>query len=446
MKPMEIAEIRLLPPMAIGRLGGAIDPMDNYDVVVPDDQRLGWRKIRPATTLHVNVSTGEIERSSVPDKLVFKDAHGLIRPVSPFLELWVRFEGESDLVPLTIEHLKERQVEASSLRWTVHVANRKAMRRTSDVSDVIECRITDIVDHDRRALEGKCKNFIEGAVIPLGFAQYIKPTDAFPQIRFRFTPAFGHVYGPEGAHGPFQAAVYRKDGPWVDWKDTGSPLSTNPGQIYYGGRDSKSKGYLDDSCDGIVDVELETNGKLVSSYARIMAGPPTFAPDSSAIRRILDELDMALNGPEASKGTNADVQAIVRRAFESIRLMNTTLMNGNPVTARGNNMPSQDAGSYNRYFAPIMNPVTVDNNAVEAIHEHVFGALEASTPPWFAETFRRFDEIGDLTDAGRKRMPAMMRGADGMYLALTRRQLDTIRKAAGLESLEKSATDKAPEK
>ena len=86
-----------------------------------------------------------------------------------------------------------------------------------------------------------------------------------------------------------------------------------------------------------------------------------------------------------------------------------------------------------------MAPTTVDNLAVQAIHEYVFGALESGVPPWFAETFRRFDEIGDLTNTGRRRMPAMMRGADGRYLALTRRQLDIIRMASGLSSLEKSA-------
>jgi hypothetical protein len=65
--------------------------------------------------------------------------------------------------------------------------------------------------------------------------------------------------------------------------------------------------------------------------------------------------------------------------------------------------------------------------------------LESGVPPWFAQTFRRFNEIGDLTDAGRRRMPAMMRGADGRYLALTRRQLDIIRTASDLSSLEQSA-------
>jgi hypothetical protein len=427
--------------MAIGRLGASDDPMDNYDLTIPDAHRLGWREVKPALTLHVDVVSGEISGSSVPTKLSFKDANGFIRPLSPFLEVWARFQGRAELVPLTSRHLNERGLKPSDLRWSVHLANLKAFRRTAVVADKIECRLVRISDHQRYPLPGQCENFIKGATIPFGFVQYIKPTDAFPEIRFRFTPAPGYVYAPEGSEPKsFHAEVYRKDGPWANWQDTGAPLSTNPGAIYYGGDNQVSRGYLDDACDGIIDIELDADGTKLSSYARVMAGPPAFAPDSLPIRRIVDELEMAMYGPKAGAGTNAEVQEIVRRAFESIRLMNTTVMNGNQVIGRGSNMTSQDSNDVNRYFAPIMAPSTVDNLAVQAIHENVFAALEGEVPPWFAETFRRFNEIGDLTDTGRRRMPAMMRGADGRYLALTRRQLDIIRMASGLNSLERSGS------
>jgi hypothetical protein len=439
-----LLEIRLLPPMAIGRLGASDDPMDNYDVIVPDARRLGWREVKPALTLHVDLVSGEISGKSIPNKLSFKDAKGFIRPLSPFLEVWARFQEQPELVPLTLYHLTERNLKPSDIRWSVHVANHKAFRRTANAADKIECRIPEIKDHQRHPLLGQCENFIKGATIPFGFVQYIQPTDAFPEIRFRFTPASGFVYAPEGSEPKsFHAEVYRKDGPWAGWPDPGGPQSTMPGGIYYGGDTGKSRGFLDDACDGIIDVELATNGTKLSSYARVMAGPPAFAPDSFPIRRIFDELEMAMNGPQSDGGTNQDVQDIVRRAFESIRLMNTTVMNGNQVIGHGSNMTSQDSNDVNRYFAPIMAPGTVDNLAVQAIHEYVFAALESEVPPWFAQTFRRFNEIGDLTDTGRRRMPAMMRGADGRYLALTRRQLDIIRMASGLISLEQPAPARA---
>jgi hypothetical protein len=444
MTPSNLLEIRLLPPMAIARFGAAAEPMDNYEVHIPNDRRLDWREVTPAPTFLVEPLSGEITDVITPKRLSFKDQSGLIRPVAPFFELWGRFDDKS-FVPLTLDHLRECEIEPSALRWSVHVANHKAFRRTAKDEDKIECRPNAISDHKRYELRGECKNFVKGKFIPFGFVQYIKPTDRFKEIRFRFTPAGGYVYGPEGADPEtLRAAVYKKDGPWANWdeKKWETPaLNTNPGGIYWGGDDGKSRGFLDDACDGIIDVELDCGGPRLSSFARIMAGPPAFAPDSLPIRNILDELEMALHGPEVRSATNADVQEIVRRAFETVRLMNTTVMNGNPLPVRVSTMAGQDTGDFNRNYAPIMAPGTVDNLAVQAIHENIFATLESGTPPWFFETFRRYNEIGDLTDTGRRRMPAMMRGSDGRYLTLTRRQLDTIRKAA---SLSKSAANSSP--
>ena len=56
--------------------------------------------------------------------------------------------------------------------------------------------------------------------------------------------------------------------------------------------------------------------------------------------------------------------------------------------------------------------------------------MKSGTAPWFTDALRRFDEIGDLSDVGRRKMPALMRGSDGRYLALTRRQVEIIRAAA----------------
>jgi len=56
--------------------------------------------------------------------------------------------------------------------------------------------------------------------------------------------------------------------------------------------------------------------------------------------------------------------------------------------------------------------------------------VSSGAPPWFVSVLRRFDEIGDLTTEGRRKMPAMMRNADGRYLTLTRRQREKIRLAS----------------
>jgi hypothetical protein len=113
-------------------------------------------------------------------------------------------------------------------------------------------------------------------------------------------------------------------------------------------------------------------------------------------------------------------------------LLNTAVLNGNPVNGRlatTSMMPMQDANDYHRMFGPIMAPALVDNLSVVALHQTVLTALKSGTPAWFADVLRQPEEVGDLTDKGRRKMPAMMRGADARYLTLTRRQIDKIKKS-----------------
>jgi hypothetical protein len=74
---------------------------------------------------------------------------------------------------------------------------------------------------------------------------------------------------------------------------------------------------------------------------------------------------------------------------------------------------------------------TADTLAIMALHQQVFAALQSGAAPWFAHILRRPEEVADYTDHGRRKMPAMMCGADGSYLALTYRQINTVYRAAG---------------
>jgi hypothetical protein len=76
---------------------------------------------------------------------------------------------------------------------------------------------------------------------------------------------------------------------------------------------------------------------------------------------------------------------------------------------------------------PIMAPSLVDDVAVENLHQSLLAALRGDAAPWFGDVLRDPEDIGDLSDRGRRKMPAMMRGADGQHLTLTRRQIDLIR-------------------
>jgi hypothetical protein len=418
-----ILELRLLPPLAIARLGGASTPMDNYDVVVDPTDPLGYRALQPAETLEVDPSTGEIARVFLPTRLTFTE-NDLVRPVAPFLEVWALTDA-GVLEPLTTAMLEAEDGSPGDVSWRVNVANHKVFRRTGDPDDRIEADSGAFSDHAVHRLDGRAENFWPGRSIPFGDARYIKPTEAHPEIRLRCTPAAGFVYGSSRtrpgsgppADGNLRAIVYDATrGGWLGYADRGSAV-TQPGGIYAQDAQGRSLGYLDDGCDGIVHVSLGEH----SAYARIGAGPPTYAPDAVPIRTIADELEQALLGPapDPRDATLEQVEEIVRRAFETVRLMNAEAMN------RGG-MAGHDQGE-GRRFDPIMAPSLVDTAALANLHQSLLVALRSGTAPWFADALRDFDDVGDLTDAGRRKMPALMRGADGRHLALTRRQAGLIR-------------------
>jgi hypothetical protein len=449
---MNILELRILPPIAVARLGASPNPLENYNLSTDPDNPLGYRRIEAAETLRLDEESGGIvEAYTPPDGIRFRDGEK-IRPVAPFLEVWAR-TSEDELEPLTVALLEANRLTPADVRWNVRVGNVKIARRTGKDADRIYAEAA-LRDHKRVALEGECENFLPGKRLPLGHVQYVKPTQAFPEIRLRYTPAAGLVYGAKHKRktGPGikdevddpilttdAQIVYDPTKDWVGFTDgtTPLPLQTNPGAIYAGWVDPDgnqiSWGYLDDECDGIVSVELDVEGRTLAAQARIGAGPPTFAPDSIPIRTVHDELDQWLYGPGHDEpATIEEVEEIVRRAVETIRLLNTAAMNGNVLEGRINaasTMVRQDSNDFGRYYAPIMAPSIVDQHAVITLHQAILGAVRSGTGTWFADTLRKPEEVGDLTDLGRRKMPGMMRGADGRHLTLTRRQIATV--AAG---------------
>lgn len=443
-----IVEIRILPPFAIGRLGSSPDPMDNYELEMTNP--IGYRQIRDAQTLVVDGATGEVHAKPRPFDVRFRDERGRIRPVSPFLEVWARTADSELLAPLDLKLLGDAGLKASDVRWRVNVGNIKAFRRTGDPNDKVLADTGPISDHAPVTLQGRCPNFLPDEAIPFGSVQFVKPNDEFPEIRLRFVPAAGLVYGPplgDGRRdGNLAHEVYDPaKGRWKGYEDPADPSTdsilgirraTNPGNVYAGtdiGSHRRSWGYLDDECDGIVDVEIDVAGKRLSAYARIAAGPPTFAPDGKPVRTVHDELEQALHGPEIETEVTAqeieEVRDIVRRALETVRLMNTSQMN-KPSTQRGVGMARMDFLDTNRALEPLVDPALADSLAIRARHERVLLALESGSLPWFARVLREHDQVGDLSDDGRRKMPALMRSADARHLALTRRQVNKVRAAA----------------
>ncbi len=132
---------------------------------------------------------------------------------------------------------------------------------------------------------------------------------------------------------------------------------------------------------------------------------------------------------EVTREEIEEVKQIVRHALETVRLMNTGQMNMFSKQ-RGVGMARMDNLDVNRAGTPIVDTAVADSLAIRSRHERVLLALESGSLAWFARVLREHDEVGDLTDDGRRKMPALMRGADARHLALTRRQVNKVRTAA----------------
>jgi hypothetical protein len=78
------------------------------------------------------------------------------------------------------------------------------------------------------------------------------------------------------------------------------------------------------------------------------------------------------------------------------------------------------------------------------LHERVWNGLATGAAPWFGDVLRRPNEIGDLSNETRRKMPALMRGADGRTLCFTWRQINTIIKAAAQATTTAKATAPRP--
>jgi hypothetical protein len=479
---MAIKKIAILPPLAFARFGSHPEPVDSYTLEAPSpDEPLGYRKIKPEPTLVVS-DDGEIVVKKTVLDIRFKQ-DGKVRPVAPFFELWAELDN-GDFVPVTKDLLGDAQ-----LQWSLEVANRKVFRRTQMDSDIVSAKV-EFSDHKVHQLRGECANFVEGGAIAFGSVRYIKPNEEFPHIRLRFTPGAGLIYGTEnkidGVEEPFLETrrIYKstsdqgdskstddesddENKSWWMWKHPPEPekqldlakdgdIETIPPSLFaifppappwLNQNKAISRGYLDDACDGFVRAKLVVNGNTLEAKARIGVAPPHYAPNSLFVRNLIDDLEQARDGTMVEGNSRERALDIVRRAFETVRFMNVAVMNGNPFKGRDalelDTMPAEEAFGTERPLRPVFAPGGADTRAVAALHQRAYAALSSGSAGWFTKLLRQPEDVGDLTDEGRRRMPALMCGAESLYLALTRRQISAIQNLDFLpkEPQQKSAID-----
>lgn len=361
---MRVIEIFFRPPLAIARLGGADSPMDNYAWREdPTIHGAGRTVIDPAVTLEV-LPDGSVW-PFVPSVVRFHD-RGLLRPVAPFFEVWARVQRDAgepagagddpDAVPLTATLLAQVGADLSAVAYEVHVANHKAARRTRDEADGFAAWVKvggdDFTPRPLLASSppapGGVPLVLPDRPVPLGSFQVIRPVPTrvgavdLDVLRVRFTPARGEVYGPPTAvlaQDDATARTYAIVPPanrvlngaaaWASY--TGLETDPVPADTYDGadqGRD-QSWGVVDDTCDGVLTVQVVVRGRRLSASARIAVGPPDYAPDRRPFASLADDLaDRDLEPATAAElladepDTQARLADLFQRVWETAGLTN----------------------------------------------------------------------------------------------------------------------------
>ena len=363
-----IDEIFLLPPMAVARLGGSGIPLASFTWAEdPSLYGAGLTVIAPAVSLEV-LADGSL-RPFLPAQIQFRDG-GLLRPVAPFFELWVR--SDKDEQPLTLKWLRDHKIALPNIQYTVIAANRKAARRTGAAACAFSATVTVAGDdHIPRSLLGSSSGedalVSEGKPINFGQFQVLRPTPAIAMgvdlsaLRVRFTPARGQVYGPSTAGEasdpdsgrkhvivPKENRILNGQASWLQYSSNDRRDNPQPSDTYDGADDSarrnRSFGVVDDTCDVLLRASIRVGRRTWEATARSFAAPPDFAPDRRPFCALADELtdrDPPSDDPaEPLQDAVERLGDLFQRVFETASLANVDMM-------RSTMMPRDDRGLVN---------------------------------------------------------------------------------------------------
>ncbi|MEB3283147.1 MAG: hypothetical protein VKK42_29925 [Lyngbya sp.] len=427
----------------------------------------GKTTIEPAETL--NLAIDGTVTSSIPSEISFKDAQGF-KPVCPFFELHGEWSTQTGVKtgPITPQVLAKFGLTTKDLQWKVEVANLKPHHYTLEEGDRVAATVEITGDiTQRQFLQGVSPQDAEQPLaspdkpVPLGRIQLTRPTDEFPEIRLRFTPAKGKVYGPTNLKErienlnerlgedsswkdlkfPTENQILNPEAAWCKFVATNDDPRTNPGGLYATEDDTGvSLGLVDDVCDGVITCSLPG---VSPAKARIVVGPPDYAPDRRPVTSLADGLSDRVKRDDVLEAgyvddlelTATEVRDLLERVLETMEAMNLDYQNNrargeNRNIAREESLPPEAAA--NKAF-PEMEPVLgrpLPLTEFGRQRHRRFISVEV-----FEDMLRERPELIDkwirqpMTEEKYydRKMPALMRGSDRYPMHITRRQYQLLK-------------------
>lgn len=439
-----LRSIWLEPPLAFARIGGSDQPLEAYDWGENDLSPTGSGKttIMPSPSLVFDEDGGlQIVR---PEIVMFRDAQGM-RPVCPFFELHGEWEGEdgvrTGLVPESI-------LPARALVWHVHVANLKAFNLTLDAGTRIEAqhRIEGGF-YEEVVLEGRSPSGVNqplvppGRYIPLGRARLSRPTMEVGGYRLRFYPAKGLFFSAKETlvrwpvRIPEHCQILSPDSPWSRWRYDENPPRATPQAQYAADETGVSYGIVDDMCDGMISCSV-IGLACAPARARIVVGPPDYAPDRRPIVSLADGLKDRVDRAETAEPgyyddidlAEREVEDLLERILETASLMNLDALadfhrDCNPRIAAVQGLPYEPDSLFADSSETLEAGLPLTQSGRRAHRRLAVGCVASDffrrRPELLRSLIRPPDDPNPIYD---HRMPALMHGSDSKPLTLSHRQ------------------------
>jgi hypothetical protein len=496
MRAISLRRIWLTPPLAFARLGSSKTPCSAFswgpNDLAPDGT--GSTTLQAADTLDLDES-GTVSLSR-PERIVFRDEEG-IRPVCPFFELhgdWTK-DGVAHSGPVTVTLLGQLGIGVGQISWDVHVASLKSFDYTFEPGDRIDAilRLAG-TDTKRHVLEGRSPKGTKqplvpaDAFVPLGAVQIAQPSKPFPEIRLRFYAPPGHTFGPTNLARRIEHADRKlvDNREWADLRIPPERQILNPKSKWatfvlersklgpFFGSDVRhapwnmfatllvganadiaqnhALGLVDDTSDGVITCSVKLRGRTLSAFARVVVGPPDFAPANrppvSLADNLTDRTDRAAF--RGGKWTMSELREMVgdifERAYETSSLSNKDAQNmrvHDDNLARLRDMGMTSPFDRDEVEAMLWPNIFADLDAIregradplvlakEGVRKHRrYLAIEyveerfRENPELFHQWIRRPLDPNPFYD---QRMPALMKGPDSRPYHLTRRQWEAVR-------------------